>query len=42
MIESLNEEKRNGEMMNASMYKLLNRALYIYLVNWKNQVDEVL
>jgi len=29
-------------MMNASMYKLINRSLYIFLVNWKNQVDEVI
>jgi len=28
-------------MMNASMYKLINRSLYIFLVNWKNQVDEI-
>jgi len=23
------------------MYKLINRSLYIFLINWKKQIDEI-
>ena len=27
--------------MTTTFYKLMNRSLYIFLVNWKNQVNEI-
>ena len=28
--------------MTTTFYKLMNRSLYIFLVNWKNQVNEII
>jgi len=29
-------------MMNTSMYRLINRSLYTFLVCWKNQTNEII
>jgi len=28
--------------MNTTMLKLINRSKYIFLINWKNQVNEII
>jgi len=28
--------------MTSTFYKLMNRSLYIFLINWKNQVNEII
>jgi len=28
--------------MTTTFYRLMNRSLYIFLINWKNQVNEII